>query len=201
MHLLMPGKTKATQEKARSHIYELAAQRIMGFVEPRDIGWNGIRGREEEALARDLYAKTYAPVEQVGFVANDDEGFPIGYSPDGLVGDDGLIECKSRLPKIHLALFTAEAMPQIPDENIVQVQAALMVTGRKWLDYVSYCGGMNMVIIRAVPDSDLQSGIRAAAINAEAAISAVIRDYHAKTKRGDIRAISTPRTVYGDMVG
>ena len=79
----------ADNDKCRAHLYELLAQRITGYVEPQYISDDMLRGQEEEVYARALYAEHYAPVEEVGFITNDELGFTLGFSPDGLVGDDG----------------------------------------------------------------------------------------------------------------
>ena len=68
-------------------------------------------------------------VDVLGFMIRDDWGYRIGYSPDGLVGDDGLIEVKSRRPKKHLQTILAN---EVPAENIAQIQTGLLVSQRKW---------------------------------------------------------------------
>jgi predicted phage-related endonuclease len=93
-----------------------------------------------------------------------DWGFPIGYSPDGLVGDDGLIEIKSRKQKIQLATILAD---EVPLENLAQIQCGLLVSGRKWLDYVSYCGGMPLYTKRVHPDARWREAIIEAVAAAE----------------------------------
>src|SRR5690606_14766102 len=94
-------------------------------------------------------AEHYAPVAEAGFMVRDDWGWRIGYSPDGLVGDDGLIEIKSRQPKRHLATILDD---EIPAEDVPQIQCALLVSGRAWCDYFSFCGGMPMWVKRVYPD-------------------------------------------------
>jgi hypothetical protein len=63
-----------------------------GYVEPHYVSDDMIRGHDDEIEARSLYAKHHAPVAEVGFITNSKCGFTIGYSPDALVGDNGLIE-------------------------------------------------------------------------------------------------------------
>jgi hypothetical protein len=53
-----------------------------------------LRGQEDEIMAREAYNKHHAPVTDMGFITNDKWGFALGYSPDGLVGEHGLIECQ-----------------------------------------------------------------------------------------------------------
>jgi predicted phage-related endonuclease len=177
--LLTPTLKVAANDKSRAHIYELAAQRISGFTEPHYIGSDMLRGQEDEILARALYAEKIAPVTECGFVTNDEWGFTLGYSPDGLVGSDGLIECKSRRQKYHVQTI-AEHKPAgtIPDEYVMQVQTGLLVTGRKWLDFISYSGGLPMCVIRVYPDLRIQAAILDAARTAEAEIAARLAKYH-----------------------
>ena len=61
-----------------------------------------LRGIEDEVEARILYAAQYAPVQDMGFITNDRWGFTLGFSPDGLIGDDGFLECKSRRQKFQV---------------------------------------------------------------------------------------------------
>lgn len=189
--VLTPTLKTADNDKTRSHVYELLAQRITGYVEPRYISDDMLRGQGEEILARAKYAETYAPVEEVGFVTNDQWGFTIGYSPDGLVLGDGLIECKSRCQKYQMQTITNMT---VPDEFMLQVQTGLLVTGRKWLDFVSYCGGLPMVTIRVEPDPVMQAAIVLAATTFEARLAEKMARY------GDVmvskaRLIPTERTI------
>jgi len=137
-------------------LYELAAQRISQYTEPCYIGEDMMRGYSDEVLARQAYAENYAPVEECGFVTRLVEGCTLGYSPDALVGDDGLIECKSRRQKYQIRTI-CDAI--VPEEYMLQIQTGLLITARKWLDFVSYCGGLPMVVLRVYPDPKMQGAI------------------------------------------
>lgn len=164
MKLIITAKTLkvATDEKAKIHLYEILAQRINQFVEPQYISDSMLRGHYDEPLARENYDQKYGGVSQTGFVTNDNHGFIIGYSPDWLVGDDGQAECKSRAQKHHTATIVTK---EVPPEFMIQVQTGLIVTERKFCDYVSYCGGMPQVHIRVFPDETIQKAILEAAAN------------------------------------
>lgn len=194
--LLTPTLKRASNDKSRAHIYELLAQRISQYTEPHYVGSDMLRGEEEEILARDLYASKYAPVEQVGFVTNDKWGFAIGYSPDGLVGDDGLIECKSRRQKYQIQTIV-EHIPAgtIPDEYVMQVQTGLLVTERKWCDFVSYCGGLPMAVIRVYPIPAVQDAIVEACAVSEADITTKLQAYLANASA----LHPTERIIYEEM--
>ena len=146
----------ANNPTTRALTAQLVAERITGHTDPTYMTDDMWRGVEDEPRARHLYAETIAPVREVGFITRNDWGFTIGYSPDGLVGDDGLIEIKSRRPKKHLTTILTD---EVPPENMAQIQAGLLVTGRDWCDYLSYSGGMPLWRIRVYPDARWQEAI------------------------------------------
>ena len=165
----------ADNDTSRGLALTLTAERITGNIDPSFLSADMWRGVEDEPVARDLYAERYAPVEQLGFIVRDFGGYRIGYSPDGLVGDDGLIECKSRLQKIHLQTILDD---RVPDENMAQLQCGLLVSGRAWIDYVSYCGGMPLWVKRVYPDPMWHAAILAAAETFEANVADILTRYH-----------------------
>lgn len=187
----------ASNDKCRAHAWEIAAQRITGHVEPFYIGADMLRGGVDEILARDLYEENYAPVDQVGFVTSDAWGFTIGYSPDGLVGMDGLIEVKSRRQRFQ---FETIATREVPDEYMLQIQTGLLVTQRAWCDFLSYSGGMHMFTKRVYPDAEMQAAIVTAATAFEASVRNKIDDYFATCEAPDMRLIQTERVVEQEMV-
>ena len=195
-HILTPTLKIADNEKTRAHIWEIAAQRISGYTEPTYIGDAMLRGRDDEVTARDLYSEKYATVTEVGFVTSNALGFTIGYSPDGLVGDDGLIEVKSRVQKYQVQTIV-ENVP--PDEFMLQLQTGLFVTGRKWIDFISYSGGLDMVTMRVLPNERYQAAIRDAAIGFEAKVAAVVNTYRERQADPSMRLVPTERTVYEEM--
>lgn len=155
----------------------LAAERITGFTDPTYLNADMWRGVEDEPRAVEKYADHYGtPVETVGFMVEDEWGFSIGYSPDGLVGDDGLIEVKSRRQKKQLLTVVAD---EVPAENMAQIQCGLLVSGRSWCDYVSYCGGMRLWRKRVTPDFEWQESILAAVALFEENVAELTATYQA----------------------
>jgi len=168
------GKTPETL------MYRKLAERINGWSEDGFMSWDMERGHSEEELALDKYNKEVADVELCGFIVNDDLGFPLGFSPDALVGDDGIIEVKSAKHEIHLRrifenMIDAEDMP---DEHKLQVQTGLFVSGREWCDYIDYSNGMPMAIMRVERDEDLIAKIRAEATKFETALTKAMNGYN-----------------------
>jgi len=110
--ILTPMLMAAKNEKERSHLYELLAQRITRFVEPRYVGEDMLRGQDDEVQALTLYTRHYAATETVGFITNDRWGSTLEYSPDALVGSDGLVECKLRRQKYQVQTFLEHVVEQ-----------------------------------------------------------------------------------------
>ena len=193
--IITPTLKVASNDKERAHLYDLLAQRITQYVEPNYIGGDMLRGYEDEVLARCLYSEKYPPVKEVGFITNREFGFTLGYSPDGLVGEDGLIECKSRRQKYQVETIVNG---EVPPDYVIQVQTGLLVSRRKWLDFVSYSGGLPMVTIRVFPDPEIQDAIIKAATAFEDKLAKKLSDYHQALKSAT-RLIPTERRIEQEM--
>lgn len=101
-----------------------------------------IRGHEQEGVALNLYeAREEVKVQKVGIILN--RG--IGYSPDGLVGTDGLIEIKTKLPKFQVGVILSG---EVPKEHVAQCQGGLWASDREWIDFISYWPGMPLFVKR-----------------------------------------------------
>lgn len=149
--LITPSTLKpASNDTARSLIETLVIESITGRVEYVHPNAAMQRGNRDEPWARHEYEKhTGVSVTEVGFIRYDGPDYTLGYSPDGLVGDDGLIEIKSRSPRIQMQTIIAD---KVPAANMAQIQTGLLVTGRAWLDYISYSSGMPLYVKRVYPD-------------------------------------------------
>ena len=140
--LITPSTLKpASNPASRALVQTLVAERVSGWVEPTFTTSDMWRGIESEPIARDLYSEKYAPVTECGFMRRDEGTWVLGYSPDGLVGDVGLIEVKAPRPKSHVATILSGT---VPGYHMAQIQAGLLVSGRAWCDYISFCGGLPM---------------------------------------------------------
>lgn len=188
--IVTPTLKIASNDKERAHLYELLGQRITGYVEPRYISDDMLRGQWDEVEARIKYREHFAPVKECGFITNDEFGFVIGYSPDGLVGDDGLIECKSRRQRFQVETISAD---QVPIDYMLQLQTGLLVSGRKWIDFISYCGGMPMFVKRVFPEAAIQDAIVTAARSFETRLKIRLEMYHEALDRQPV-IIETERT-------
>ena len=195
--VLTPTLKVADNDKVRTHPYELLAQRVNQYVEPHFESYDMERGKFDEEHARAKYAAKFAPVEECGFITNDKLGFVVGYSPDGLVGTDGLIEAKSRLQKLQMqTLIEAVAVDAIPADFIIQCQTGLFVADdREWLDFLSYSGGMRMAVVRCYPDPKIQEAIGNAATDFEKKLTEKLEIYNALLA-SNARLVPTERLVY-----
>jgi YqaJ-like viral recombinase domain. len=138
---------------------EKAAEIITGNLPEQFTNEDIERGHVLEDEARGAYTlETGHIVKQVGFVELDEF---TGCSPDGLVGRDGLIEIKCKDDKNHLLMLLGK---EIDKAYQWQIQMALLVTGRKWCDFVSYNPNYKnkpLKIIRVLPDAEMQAALKA----------------------------------------
>lgn len=197
--IITPAKLQYAQnEKERTHLYELLSQRITNYVEPVYQTFDMARGKLDEADAKNLYHENYARIKDCGFITNDKWGFTLGFSPDALVGDDGLLECKSRMQKYQVETILTD---KCPDEFMIQVQSGLLISERKWVDFISYCGGMPMGTWRVHADPKFQTAIETAAKTFHERLDALLKVYHEKIKNPDARFLPTERRVEEEITG
>lgn len=179
--LVTPTLKIAANMASRSLANKLVAERITGYTEPEYLSSEMIRGMQDEPLAREWYVLNRnkgKPVTVPGFIIRDNGRFPIGYSPDGVVSKAGLIEIKSREQKHHLATILAD---EVPGEFMAQIQTGMLVSGARWCDFVSWCGGMPPHVIRVKPDLAWRQAIRAAVAQFEEAAVTMLATYHKRT--------------------
>jgi hypothetical protein len=106
------------------------------------------RGNRIEPEARRwLELELDQDIRQVGFCLTDDGRY--GASPDGLIGDAGSLELKCPMPNTHVAYLMDGGLP---DDYRPQVHAQLIVTGREYVQFVSYCPGLPPLLVKVRPD-------------------------------------------------
>jgi predicted phage-related endonuclease len=179
---LITAKTRrvADNMSSRALTAQLVAERLTGYTDPTYIGDDMLRGHWAEEAARDKYAEVCGcTVVEMGFLLRTEDTWQLGLSPDGLVGSAGLIEIKAPRPKEHLRTILAD---EVPDQYMPQCQAALLVSGRAWLDYISYSGGMPMWHKRVLPDPEWHEAIVVACERFEETAAAMAADYATKTE-------------------
>ena len=111
------------------------------------------RGNELEPIAKAYYEERKGvEVKEIGFAEYNDY---VGVSPDGLVGDDGLIEIKCPAGKGYLyALLGSDIKPEYYD----QMQMQMLVMNREWCDFVQFNPNFPnpMLVRRVFPDKEVQ---------------------------------------------
>lgn len=116
----------------RTYMLKLIGERMTGEPTESFEDFNTQRGRKMEPKARAWYEMVSdTKVTQVGFGRRGD----FGASPDSLVGDEGLLEIKTKLPHLQLECLLDGV---IPSEHKAQIQWQMWVFGRQWCDFVSY---------------------------------------------------------------
>lgn len=166
----------ASNDDSRSLTALLVSERITGWSYPTYVSDDMWRGIEHEPIARSLYAaENQVAVSEVGFMVRTLGGAKLGYSPDGLVGEEGLLEVKCPRPKSHMNTIIANT---VPPEHMPQLQAGLLVSGRKWIDFVSFCAGMPLFIRRVYPSVEWQRVIVEAVRRFEDNAMELARIYH-----------------------
>lgn len=175
--------TKKGEEGAKRQNYrlELLAERFTGlpveFFETAAMRW----GTDCEPLARAAYeAETGNLVTEVGFIDHPSLEWA-GASPDGLVGDDGLLEIKCPTTQSHIKYLLGGVAP---DQYKNQMAWQIICTGRKWCDFVSYdprmTEGLQLLIVRYEPSAEelLDISIKATAfLETVAQMQALIEAY------------------------
>ncbi|MDU4301545.1 MAG: YqaJ viral recombinase family protein, partial [Eikenella corrodens] len=119
----------------KNYMAELLCQRLTGQQEEKFTSAAMQHGTDTEPAARAMYMlETGADVTETGFIPHPTIAMS-GASPDGLVGEDGLIEIKCPNTATHLE-FLQNQKPK--HEYLLQMQWQMACTGRQWCDFVSY---------------------------------------------------------------
>jgi putative phage-type endonuclease len=150
--------TKGEPSKQRTkYLYKMAGERVSGLTEETYQNDAMKRGMVLESEARNLYEfLTGLTVNQVGFCVTEGDAV-YGASPDGFVGDDGLLEIKCPTMAVHVGYLIDNVLPL---DYYQQTQGQLLVTGRKWCDFLSYFPGIKPLLIRVMPDARFQESLK-----------------------------------------
>lgn len=148
------GKTR-TGLGPQSYLYRKLAEKILGWAPPEVFSFAMAQGSVIEMEAVPWFAFAHnVNVTRVGFCTSEDE--KIGFSPDGLIGDEGGIEVKSPTAPVHLQYLLENAVPK---DYVMQVQFSLYVSGRKWWKFISYSRQLPALVVHVEPDAKIQAAI------------------------------------------
>lgn len=144
--ILTKGKGSEPSKVRATYMRKLAGELVTGEPMPHVTTFVMERGKMLEDDARNLYAFTAgADLKQVGFVRNEDRGA----SPDSLVGNNGMLEIKSKEPHLLVEVILADVFPE---DHKAQCQGALLVAEREWIDIACYWPKMPLFTKRAYRD-------------------------------------------------
>lgn len=143
------GKGGSPSKTRRTYMLKLLGERLTGEKAYSYSNDHMERGKEMEAEALALYEfQTDATVLKVGHIR--DTVKRAGASPDGLVGTDGgLVEIKTKLAHLQLETLLQD---KVPPEHIAQLQGALWISGRPWVDLVCYWPKLPLFVKRVTRD-------------------------------------------------
>jgi putative phage-type endonuclease len=130
------AKTKTGYSTSRdNYMAQLICERLTGLKGESFTNAAMQHGTDTEPLARAAYeALKDVLVDEVGFVPHPTIEMA-GASPDGLVGDDGLLEIKCPNTATHIETLISKV---VPSKYNTQMQFQMACTGRKWCDFVSF---------------------------------------------------------------
>lgn len=148
--VMAKGKGGAPSVTRRKYLLTLAGERLTGECVEGYSNFHMERGKLMEAEARDLYVfQKDTEIDRVGFIKHD--AIQAGCSPDGLIGDKGMLEIKTKLPHLQLECLLSGALPS---EHKAQCQGALWISGREWMDFVSYWPKLPLFVVRVQRDEE-----------------------------------------------
>jgi putative phage-type endonuclease len=151
------AKTKSGYSTSRAnYMAELVCERLTGMQGESFSSAAMVWGTNTEPMARSAYESRMAElVEETGFVLHPTISMA-GASPDGLIGDDGLVEIKCPNTATHIDTLLSDGAPS---KYMTQMQWQMACTGRKWCDFVSFDPRMpeemQMFVIRVERNDDV----------------------------------------------
>lgn len=159
------GRGGAESKTRRTYMLKLAGEILTGTPMDSFSNVHTDRGHEMEPDARNFYAFLHDVEPQlVGFIRSGN----MGASPDSLIGTDGMLEIKTKLPHLLLDLLLRD---EFPPDHMAQCQGQLWVAQREWVDLVCYWPNMPKFVKRVHRDEEYISKLSSAVdqFNAELA--------------------------------
>ena len=146
-HKVVTGTGEPSKQR-KAYLYACAAVRLTGIYTESYKSAAMQEGNDREELSRWIYAmEQEVVVDEVGFCVSECGRW--GASPDGLIGDEGLLELKNPEAHTHIGYLLSG---KLPAAYVQQVQGELFVTGRLWADFCSYSPKLPLFILRVYRD-------------------------------------------------
>lgn len=153
--LVTPTGKVSSGKGVETYLYKKLTERVLGMPLSDFSSFAMEQGAIVELEAVPWYAFAHnVMVQRVGFCTSDDGKY--GFSPDGLIGEEGGLEIKSPQPAKHLQ-YLLEG--KVPDDYVLQVQFSLYVSQRKWWKFVSYSRQLPALVLNVEPDPKIQVAI------------------------------------------
>lgn len=170
--VLAKGRGGGESVTRRKYLLTLAGQIITGEIVA---AWEGNehteRGKAMEDEARSCYAfQCDADPKPVGFMRRG----RAGASPDSLIGTDGVLEIKTKLPHLQLEVLEQN---RLPPEHVAQVQGQLLVSGREFCDFVSYWPRLPLFVVRVYRDEPYIASLSQALADFNGELDAIVAKY------------------------
>jgi len=144
--VLASGRGGGESKTRRTYLYKLAGEILTDEPMYSYSNDHMERGKTMESEARDMYVfLSDLEIHQVGFIRNGRKGC----SPDSLIGNDGMLEIKTKLAHLQCEVLDYD---EFPAEHKAQCQGQLWVAEREWVDFVSYWPKLPMFAKRVFRD-------------------------------------------------
>ena len=179
------SKTKSGYSTSRAnYMAELLCERLTGTKADGYVNAAMQWGIDIEPSAREAYQSLLGVLVEETGVVNHPDMTMAGASPDGLIGDVGMVEIKCPTTSVHIDTLMSGI---VPSKHMAQIQWQMACTGRNWCDFVSYDPRMpeNMWMFVQRVDRD------------EAYIEEIIKEVNLFLSELDTK-ISTLNQTYGD---
>lgn len=174
--VLAKGQGGGDSKTRRTYMLKLAGEVITGEPTESFTNFHTERGKAWEPEARERYAfLTESEPELVGFIRNGAKGC----SPDSLIGADGMLEIKTKLPHLMIEVLLKD---QFPPEHKAQCQGALWVAEREWIDIAIYWPRLPVFIKRAYRDEPYIASLASAVDTFNAELAEVVETVRAYGK-------------------
>lgn len=166
--VLAKGRDGGASLTRKMYLLKLAGEILTGEPMENYSNVHMERGKAMEEEARDFYNfMADAEPRRVGFITNGAKGC----SPDSLIGDNGMLEIKTKLP--HL-LIECLLKNEFPPEHRAQCQGALWVAEREWIDLAVYWPKLPLFVKRATRDEEYIKTLASAVDVFNAELSATV---------------------------
>lgn len=128
-------KKGAPSQKRKDYLTEVVTERLTGFAVDHYVSPAMDWGTDNEKYARAAYEVVSGNDVDIVGIAEHPTIADFSSSPDGYVGEDGIVELKCPNTTTHIGYLLAN---EVPEAYLFQCWAEMACSGRKWVDFVSF---------------------------------------------------------------